>query len=122
MDYAKITTDKRCMDLPNPYHLTVSNPTEEQKKVIADFDGWLEKVYTEQPEHDPEKEYCTDYWEEENHKAVQKWEIHELPEREAELEDYQTQMGRLGVEDDTPGLTDYQTQMEKLGVSDEHTD
>lgn len=86
MNYCKITSDKKAHMMPNPYHLSVANPTDEQKKVIADFDNWLEMVYTPQPEYDHETQFVTDYWEEENGKAVQKWEVHDNPEPMVETE------------------------------------
>lgn len=86
-NYCKITTDKRAMTMPNPYHLSVANPTEEQKVVIANFDNWLEMVNTPQPEYDLETQYVTDYWEEEEGKAVQHWEVHDKPIPEPTLED-----------------------------------
>lgn len=97
MNYCKITSQKKPQMMPNPYHLTIANPTESQKKTIANMDGWLEMVYTDQPEYDPDTQYVTDYWVEESGKAVQHWEIHDIPEPEAEPEDYQQELERLGV-------------------------
>lgn len=82
MNYCKITTDKQPQMMPNPYHVAVANPTGTQKAQLAEMFGWLEMVHTEQPEYDPETQYVTDYWEEEDGKAVQHWEVEELPEPE----------------------------------------
>ena len=79
MNYCKITTEKQAQMMPNPFRVTVANPTEEQKAQLAEMFGWLEMVYTAHPEYDPETQYVTDYWEEENGKAVQKWEVHDKP-------------------------------------------
>ena len=87
MNYCKINTGNQPEMMPNPFRVTVANPTEEQKAQLAGMFGWLEMVYTDQPEYDPETEYVTDYWEEENGKAVQKWEVHERPEPEPTIED-----------------------------------
>lgn len=88
MDYGKITLDGRIKHQPNPVNVTISNPTEEQKHIMADLRGELELVYTDAPEHDPETQYVTDYWQEEDGKAVQHWEIHDIPDPEATGEDY----------------------------------
>ena len=73
--------------MPNPFKVVVANPDDEQKAQLAVMFGWLEMVYTDQPEYDPETEYVTDYWEEENGKAVQHWEVHERPAPEPTIED-----------------------------------
>jgi len=87
MNYCKITTTKSAQIMPNPYHLTVANPTDATKAVIAGLDNWLPMTYTEQPTYDPETQYLTEYWENENGTAVQHWEIHDLPTPEPTLED-----------------------------------
>lgn len=79
MNYCKINTSNRPEIMPNPFRVVVSNPTEAQKAQLAEMFGWLEMVYTDSPEYDPETQYVTDYWEEEDGKAVQKWEVHEKP-------------------------------------------
>lgn len=79
MNYCKITTTKQAQIMPNPVHLTIANPTENQKATVAELGDWLPMVYTEPPEYDPETQHVTDYWEEEDEKAVQKWEIHDKP-------------------------------------------
>ena len=79
MDYCKITTDARPQLMPNPFRVTVANPDEEQKAQLAEMFGWLEMVYAEEPEYDPETQYVTDSWEEEDGKAVQHWEVHDKP-------------------------------------------
>lgn len=78
MDYGKIREDKSIQKQGNPVSVTVANPTEEQKAKLAELRGELELVYTEQPGYDPETQYIIDYWEEEDGKAVQHWEIHDI--------------------------------------------
>lgn len=73
--------------MPNPFRVIVANPTEEQKAQLAAMFGWLEMVYTDAPEYDPDTQYVTSYWQKEGGKAVQKWEIHELPTPEPTIED-----------------------------------
>ena len=87
MNYCKIRTDKSAQMMPNPFRVTVANPTEVQKAQLAEMFDWLEMVYTDQPEYDPETQYVTDYWMEEDGKAVQKWEVHERPEPEPTLDE-----------------------------------
>lgn len=87
MNYCKITTDKQAQQMPNPFAATIANPNEAQKAALAEMFGWLEMVYTETPEYDPETEYVTSYWQEEDGKAVQQWEVHELPPPEPTIED-----------------------------------
>lgn len=83
MDYCKITDTNEALMMPNPYRLEVVNPTDEQKATIAEFDNWLEMVYTEEPPH-TETQYTTFHWEEIDGKAVQVWVIHDI---EAEVEE-----------------------------------
>ena len=87
MDYCKITTTKQAHMMPNPVHIAIANPTENQKALVAELGGWLEMVYTEAPEYDPDTQYVTDYWEEQDGEAVQKWEIHDKPDPEPTIED-----------------------------------
>ena len=87
MNYCKINTARQAQMMPNPFRVTVSNPTDEQKAQLAEMFGWLPMVYTEEPQHDPETQYVTDYWEAENGKAVQKWTVHDRPEPEPTIED-----------------------------------
>lgn len=79
MNYCKITKSKTAQTMPNPFYVTVANPNEEQKAQLAAMFGWLKMVYTDAPEYDPETQYATDWWQEENGKAVQHWEVHDLP-------------------------------------------
>lgn len=87
MNYCKITTAKQAQMMPNPFRVTVANPTEEQKAQLAEMFGWLEMVHTTPPEYDSVTQYVTDYWEEEEGKAVQKWEVHDKPTPEPTIED-----------------------------------
>ena len=87
MNYCRITTEKKAQMMPNPFRVVVANPSDEQKAKLADMFEWLEMVYTDQPEYDPETQYVTDYWMEEDGKAVQHWEVHEKPEPEPTIED-----------------------------------
>ena len=73
------------MDAPNPLRIVISNPTDERYR----YEGWLEKKSTEPPQYNPETQYITDYWEEENGFAVQKWEIHDIEVEPEELESAQ---------------------------------
>lgn len=87
MNFCKITTARQAQMMPNPFRVAVANPTEEQKAQLAGMFGWLEMVYTDQPEYDPDTQYVTDYWEEEDGKAVQHWEVHERPAPEPTIEE-----------------------------------
>lgn len=87
MNYCKITTAKSAQMMPNPFRVVVANPDEEQKAQLAAMFGWLEMVYTEPPEYDPETQYVTDWWQEEEGKAVQHWVVHELPEPEPTIDE-----------------------------------
>ena len=87
MNYCKITTDDQAQMMPNPFRIVAANPTEEQKAQLASMFGWLPMVYTDAPEYDPETQYVVDHWEEIDGKAVQVWEIHELPAPEPTIED-----------------------------------
>jgi len=79
MDYGKIRQDKSIQKQGNPVYVSISNPSECQKSMMAELRGELELVYTSQPQYNTETQYVTEYWEEENGKAVQHWEIHEIP-------------------------------------------
>ena len=81
-EYCKITPDGQAKDFKNPFVMNIANPTQEQKDTLAPMFGYLEKVYTDPPQYDPETQYVTDSWEEEDGKAVQHWEVHEKPEPE----------------------------------------
>ena len=87
MNYCKINTARQTQMMPNPVNVTIANPSEEQKAAVAQLGGWLAMVYTDAPEYDPETQYVTDYWEAEDGKAVQHWEVHELPTPEPTIED-----------------------------------
>ena len=87
MNYCKITTDNQAQMMPNPFRVTVANPDDNTKATLAELFGWLEMVYTDQPEYDPETQYVTDHWEEIDGKAVQVWEVHDKPTPEPTIED-----------------------------------
>ena len=87
MNYCKITTTGAAHMMPNPVQIIVANPTDQQKVLIAELGGWLPMVYTDEPDYDPDTQYVTDYWAEEDGKAVQQWVVHELPEPEPTIED-----------------------------------
>ena len=87
MNYCKINTSNQPEMMPNPFRAIVANPTEEQKVQLAAMFGWLEMVYTDAPEYDPETQYAVDHWEEIDGQAVQVWEIKELPTPEPTIED-----------------------------------
>ena len=78
-EYGKIRTDGQIERQTNPVRITIGNPSEEQKELCAQLLSQLEMVCTDEPEYDPETQYVTDYWEEEDGKAVQHWEVHERP-------------------------------------------
>lgn len=87
MNYCKITTAQQAQMMPNPFHATIANPNETQKATLAELFGWLEMVYTEPPEYDPETQYVVDHWEEIDGQAVQVWEVHNKPIPEPTIED-----------------------------------
>lgn len=87
MDYGKQTAAHGCEDMPNPFRATIANPTEEQKAALAQLFDWLPKVYTQEPEYDPETQYTTYTWEIEDDKLVRIWEIHDNPTPEPTIED-----------------------------------
>ena len=87
MNYCKINTAQQAQRMPNPFAATIANPNETQKAALAELFGWLPMIYTEPPEYDPETQYVTDHWEESEGKAVQVWEIKELPTPEPTIED-----------------------------------
>lgn len=87
MNYCKINTQSQPELMPNPFRVVVSNPSEEQKAALAELFGWLEMVYTDAPGYDPDTQYATSYWVEEDGKAVQKWEIHDNPTPERTLDE-----------------------------------
>lgn len=87
MNYCKINTEKQAQMMPNPFAATIANPNETQKEKLAELFGWLEMLYTEQPEYDPETQYAVDHWEEINGQAVQKWKVHDKPTPEPTIED-----------------------------------
>ena len=78
MNYCKITASGSAQMMPNPYRMIAANPDDDKKAMIAQMDGWLEMIYTQEPEYDPETQYLTDYWKETDGKAVQMWEIHNI--------------------------------------------
>ena len=78
-NWGTIRPDGQIERQTNPIRITIGNPTEEQKELCAQLLGQLEIVDTPEPQYDPETQYVTDYWEEEDGKAVQKWEVHEKP-------------------------------------------
>ena len=94
MDYCKITTEKTAYKMPNPINLSVANPTEQQKELLATLDNWLPMTYTEPPKYNHETQYLVEYWEEENGVAVQHWKIQDIPvenNAEGENEDVENQ-------------------------------
>ena len=87
MNYCKINTAQQAQQMPNPFAATIANPNETQKEKLAEIFDWLPMVYTDAPEYDPETQYVVDHWEEIDGKAVQKWEVHELPAPVPTIED-----------------------------------
>lgn len=79
MDYGKQTTTHGCENMPNPFRVTVANPDEETKAILAQMFGWMEKVYTDEPQYDPETQYLTQTWEVAEERLVQTWHINDLP-------------------------------------------
>ena len=86
-DYGKQTVSHGCEDMPNPFRATIANPTEEQKAALAALFGWLPKVYTPEPEYDPETQYTSFTWEIEDSRLVRTWEVHDIPEPEPTIEE-----------------------------------
>ena len=84
MDYCKIKENQQPEMMPNPFRVFVANPTDAQKAQLADMFGWLEMVYTDMPEYDPETQYVVVRWEEQSGKAVQVWEVRDIPVEDAE--------------------------------------
>lgn len=84
MDYGKIREDGTIQVQGNPVSVTVANPTAAQRKSLANLRGELPLTYTTPPEYDPETQYLTEYWVEENGKAVQNWAIHDIEFDETE--------------------------------------
>lgn len=82
MNYCKINTQNQPEMMPNPFRVTLANPTEEQKAALAALFGWLEMVYTDAPEYDPETQYIESHWEEIGGKAAQVWEVKDKPDPE----------------------------------------
>ena len=76
-EYGKIKTDGSIQPQGNPVSVTVSNPTDDQRGLLAELRGELEMVRTPEPEYDPEKQYLTEAWVEQDGKAVQVWTVHE---------------------------------------------
>lgn len=87
MNYCKITADKQAHFMPSPYRLTVANPDEATKATLAALDHWLPMRYSPEPEYDPETQYVSGFWVEEDGEAVQHWEICDLPAPETTVED-----------------------------------
>ena len=85
MDYCKINTSAQPERMPNSFRVVVSNPDEATKAQLAEMFGWLEMVYTEEPEYDPETQYAESHWEEIDGKAVQVWEVKDRPEPEPDI-------------------------------------
>lgn len=84
MNYCKITTSGSAQMMSNPYRMTIANPDENKKALIAQIDGWLEMIYTDEPEYDLETQYLTEAWVEEGGKAVQVWTVHEKTAEDAD--------------------------------------
>lgn len=78
-DYGKIRTDGSIQKQGNPVSVSIANPDEQQKATMANLRGELPLQYTEQPEYDPETQYLTETWVEQDGKAVQVWEVHDIP-------------------------------------------
>lgn len=78
MDYGKITSDRKIQKQGNPVFVSISNPSEEQKGMMATLRWELPLQYNEQPSYNPDTQYIVEYWEEEDGVAVQKWEIHDI--------------------------------------------
>lgn len=87
MNYCKIKTDGNIETMPNPYRVVVSNPDETTKAALAELFGWIEMEYTTEPEYDTETQYTVYHWEEHDGKAVQVWEVKDIPEPEPTIED-----------------------------------
>ena len=77
-NYVKIKSDKTLMNMPELYKASwdIRND-EETQDFCAKHDNWLIREDTECPEYDPETQYVTFYYEEQNGKAVQVWEVHD---------------------------------------------
>lgn len=73
-EFCKITADGQAMPAPNPLRIVIANPSDERYR----YEGWLEKRYTDPPEYDPETQYLTESWVEQDGLAVQVWTVHEI--------------------------------------------
>ena len=78
-DYVKIKEDQTLMNMPEMYiaHWDIRND-ETTQDFCANHDHWLIRRDTEQPEYDPETQYLTFYYEEQEGYAVQIWDIHDI--------------------------------------------
>lgn len=78
-DYVKIKSDGMLMNMPEMYeaHWDIRND-EATQDFCANHDHWLIRENTTPPEYDPETQYLTFYYEEDNGRAVQVWEIHDI--------------------------------------------
>ena len=72
--YAKLKPNGQIQMAPNPLRIVISNPTDER----YEYEGYHKVVNTDPPEHDPDTQYVVPYYEMEDNKIVQKWEIHEI--------------------------------------------
>ena len=82
-DYVKIKADRTLLEMPDLYKASWDVRNDEATRdFCANHDNWLIRKDTEQPEYDPETQYVTFYYEEQEEYAVQVWEIHEkeIPE------------------------------------------
>lgn len=86
-DYVKIKSDRMLMNMPEMYeaHWDIRND-EITQDFCAQHDGWLLKKDTACPPYDPETQYVTCYYEEQEiddtKYAVQIWEIHDIEHAE----------------------------------------
>ena len=82
-NYVKIKSNRMLMNMPEMYeaHWDIRND-ETTQDFCAQHDGWLLKRDTPCPPYDPETQYVTYYYEEQEiddvNYAVQIWEIHEI--------------------------------------------
>lgn len=92
MKYVKIKTGGTLMEMPELYKASWDlRGDETTQDFCAQHDNWLVREDTPAPEYDPETQYVTHYYEEQNGKAVQVWEVHDKEPEPQELENEQAQ-------------------------------
>lgn len=86
-NYGKLTTESKIQRQGNPVSVTIANPTDEQRALLAQLRGELPIVETDPPAYDPETQWIEDFGRIVEDHIEQYWEVYDKPAPEPTIEE-----------------------------------